>query len=47
MYKSSIILKGLIGIILYGVIFFVLCLYIGGILDKEIIRCSGILDLLE
>ncbi|XP_068713587.1 uncharacterized protein [Montipora foliosa] len=46
-YKSSTTLKGLIGITPYGAISFVSCLYTGGISDKEITRCSGILDLLE
>lgn len=40
-------MKGLIGIILYGVVLFIFLLYIGLIFDREIIRCSGILDLLE
>lgn len=40
-------MKGFIGIIFCGVICFVFILYIGGISDKEIIRCSGILDFLE
>ena len=46
-YKSSTTLKGLIGITPYGAISFVSCLFSGGISDKEITRCSGILDLLE
>lgn len=39
--------KGLVGIVFYGVIIFVLVFYIGFILDKEIIRVLGILDFLE
>lgn len=46
-YKSNIIFKSLIGILLYGVIIFVFFFYIGVILDKEIIRCLGIFDLVE
>ena len=40
-------MKGLIGITPCGAICFVSTLYTGGISDKEITRCSGILDLLE
>ena len=46
-YKSNTTLKGLIGITPNGAISFVSSLYTGGISDKEITRCSGILDLLE
>ncbi|PFX26455.1 hypothetical protein AWC38_SpisGene8869 [Stylophora pistillata] len=46
-YKSSTTLKGLIGIAPHGAITFVSSLYTGSISDKEITRCSGILDLLE
>lgn len=46
-YKSNTTLKGLVGITPYGAICFVSSLYTGGISDKEITRCSGILDLLE
>lgn len=46
-YKSNTTLKGLVGISPYGAITFVSCLYTGSISDKEITRCSGILDLLE
>ena len=46
-YKSKTALKGLIGITPCGAICFVSTLYTGGISDKEITRCSGILDLLE
>lgn len=46
-YKSNTTLKGLICITPYGVISFVSSLYTGGISDKGITRCSGILDLLE
>lgn len=46
-YKSNTTLKGLIGITPCGAICFVSTLYTGGISDKEITRCSGILDLLE
>lgn len=47
LYKSGIILKFFVGIILYGVVFFVFLFYIGFILDKELIKCCGILDFLE
>lgn len=46
-YKSNTTLKGLIGITPHGAICFVSTLYTGGISDREITRCSGILDLLE
>ena len=46
-YKSNTTLKGLIGISPHGAITFVSSLYTGAISDKEITRCSGILDLLE
>ncbi|PFX16519.1 Cubilin [Stylophora pistillata] len=46
-YKSNTTLKGLIGSTPYGTISFVSSLYTGGISDKGITRCSGILDLLE
>lgn len=46
-YKSVIILKGLIGILLIGVVFFVFVLYIGFISDCEIIWRLGLVELLE
>ena len=46
-YKSNTTLKGLIGITPCGAICFDSTLYTGGISDKEITRCSGILDLSE
>lgn len=46
-YKSSTTLKGLIGIAPHGTVIFVSSLYTGSISDKEITRCSGILNLLE
>ena len=46
-YKSNTTLKGLIGITPCGAICLVSTLYTGGISDKEIPGCSGILDLLE
>ena len=46
-YKSNTSLKGLIGIAPHGAITFVSSLYTGSISDKEITRCSGILDLVE
>lgn len=47
LYKSNTTLKGLIGIASHGAITFVSSLYTGSVSDKEITRCSGILDLLE
>lgn len=46
-YESNTTLKGLIGISPHGAITFVSSLYTGAISDKEITRCSGILDLVE
>ena len=46
-YKSSTTLKGLIGIAPHGPIIFVSSLYTGSISDKELTRCSDILNLLE
>jgi len=46
-YKGNTTLKGLIGISPHGSITFVSSLYTGAISDKEITRCSGILDLVE
>lgn len=46
-YKSNTTLKGLVGIAPHGAVTFVSSLYTGEISDKEITRCSGILDLLE
>ena len=46
-YKSNTTLEGLVGIAPHGAITFISSLYTGGISDKEITRCSGILDLLE
>ena len=46
-YKSNTTLKSLIGISPHGAITFVSSLYTGAISDKEITRCSGILDLVE
>ena len=46
-YKSNTTFKGLIGIAPHGAVTFVSSLYTGSISDKEITRCSGILDLLE
>lgn len=46
-YKSNTTLKSLLGISPHGAITFVSSLYTGSISDKEITRCSGILDLLE
>lgn len=40
-YKSVNILKGLIGILLLGSVSFVSQLFIGCILDREIIECFG------
>jgi len=44
-YKSNTTLKALIGIAPHGAITFISSLYTGAISDKEITRCSGILDL--
>ena len=44
-YKSNTTLKSLIGISPHGAITFVSSLHLGAISDKEITRCSGILDL--
>lgn len=44
-YKSNTTLKGLVGISPKGAIIFVSNLYTGAISDREITRCSGILDL--
>jgi len=46
-YKSHTTLKGLVGISPHGAVTFVSSLFSGSISDKEITRCSGILDLLE
>ena len=46
-YKSNTTLKSLIGISPHGAITFVSSLYTKAISDKEITRCSGILDLVE
>ena len=46
-YKHHNTFKGLIGISPTGACIFVSSLYTGGISDKEITRCSGILDLVE
>ena len=46
-YKHHNTFKGLIGISPTGTCIFVSSLYTGGISDKEITRCSGILDLVE
>ena len=46
-YKSNTTLNSLTGISLHGAITFVSSLYTGAISDKEITRCSGILDLVE
>ena len=46
-YKHHNTFKGLIGISPTGACIFVSSLYTGGISDKEITRCSGILDLAE
>ena len=45
--KSNTTLKGLIGITPHGAISFISSLYTGSISDKEITRCSRILNLLE
>ena len=46
-YKSHATFKGLVGITPSGSVSFVSVLYTGSISDKEIIKKSGILDLLE
>ena len=46
-YKSCTTFKGLVGIAPNGAITFVSQLYTGSISDKEIVRVSGILDLVE
>ena len=46
-YKNTDTYKVLVGISPSGVITFVSNLYTGSILDKELTRCSGILDILE
>ena len=46
-YKSNTTLKGFVGITPYEAVSFDFSLYTGAISDKEITRCSGILDLLE
>ena len=46
-YTNTNTYKVLVGISPFGVITYVSNLYVGSISDKELIRCSGILDLLE
>ena len=46
-YKNHNTYKGLIGISPSGAVTFISDLYPGSISDKELTRCSGILDLLE
>ena len=46
-YKSNTTLKGLIGIAPHGAITFTSSLFTVAISDKEITRCSGIIDLLQ
>ena len=46
-YKNTNTYKALVGISPSGVITYVSNLYAGSISDKELTRCSGILDLLE
>ena len=46
-YKSNTTLKGLLGIAPHGAVTFVSSLFTGSIRDREITRCSGILDLLD
>jgi len=46
-YKSNTTLKGLIEITPHGAVSLISSLHTGSISDKEISRCSGILDLLE
>ena len=46
-YKHHNTFKGLIGVSPTGACIFVSSLYTGGISDKEITRCSGILELIE
>ena len=46
-YKNHNTYKGLIGISPSGAVMFISAFYPGSISDKELTRCSGILDLLE
>ena len=46
-YKNHNTYKGLIGISPSGAVTFISAFYPGSISDKELTRCSGILDLLE